>query len=220
MKQDFRVLDLMDQGGPIMWVLLGLSFVALAVTVERGIAILMARRRNHQARGALGGIVLELRGLGPAEAEEARAPARLQGPLGHLLSAGLRRAGKGAKEAERAMEIAAGVEMRRLQRGMIILATVANLAPLLGFLGTAFGMMVSFEAISNVGLSEPGLVADGIKVALTTTVAGLAVAIPVQFAYNLLASQIDTIVGELEHAGAVLLEAVTDDPVLAPSPRS
>lgn len=208
METDFRVMDLMQQGGPVMWVLLGLSFVALAVTVERGVTVFLARRRNRRARRALTAIVAELRGEGGATG----APVRLRGPLGHLLSAGLRRAGKGPEEAERAMEVTAGLDLRRLHRGMPILATIANLAPLLGFLGTAWGMMVSFKVLAEHGLSDPTLVAAGIQVALTTTVGGLAVAVPVQFAYNLLISQIDAITGEMEHAGAVLLEALEDGP--------
>jgi len=96
--------------------------------------------------------------------------------------------------------------MGRLERGLTVLATTANVAPLLGFLGTVTGMIRSFDALAQAGLSNPGLVASGIKEALTTTAGGLAVAIPVQIAYNYFMSRIGRFVREIETAANMLLE--------------
>jgi biopolymer transport protein ExbB len=103
------------------------------------------------------------------------------------------------------MQVAAEFELGRLQRGLPVLATVANLAPLIGFLGTVTGMIAAFGAIELTQLTNPGLVAAGIQEALVSTAAGLSVAIPVQLALNLYRGRIDRIAGEMEAAAEELL---------------
>ncbi|MGH7448468.1 MAG: MotA/TolQ/ExbB proton channel family protein, partial [Longimicrobiales bacterium] len=94
-----------------------------------------------------------------------------------------------------------------------ILATVAMIAPLLGFLGTVTGMINSFEALAAVGLNNPAAVARGISEALITTAAGLAIAIPVQMAYNFFVANVNGLVRKMESAAHVVLEAMSpDDP--------
>jgi biopolymer transport protein ExbB len=100
--------------------------------------------------------------------------------------------------------------MGRLERGLTVLATIANVAPLLGFLGTVTGMIKSFDALAEAGLSNPGLVAVGIKEALYTTAAGLFIAIPTQIAYNFFMSRINRFVRDIETAANMLLEAFTE----------
>jgi biopolymer transport protein ExbB len=97
-----------------------------------------------------------------------------------------------------------------LERGLGVLATISNIAPLLGFLGTVSGMINSFEALARAGLSNPGLVAQGISEALITTAAGLAVAIPILAAYNYFTARIGTYVLEMETAANVLLETYAE----------
>jgi biopolymer transport protein ExbB len=92
----------------------------------------------------------------------------------------------------------------------VVLATTANVAPLLGFLGTVTGMIKSFEALAEAGLSNPGLVAAGISEALITTATGLAVAIPVQLAYNYFMSRINKFVRDIETATNMLLETFSE----------
>ena len=87
------------------------------------------------------------------------------------------------------------------------LATVANVAPLMGFLGTVAGMINSFEALAEAGLSNPGLVASGISEALITTASGLAIAIPEQLAYNFFMNKINKFVRDVETSTNMLLEA-------------
>jgi biopolymer transport protein ExbB len=88
----------------------------------------------------------------------------------------------------------------------VILSSVANVAPLLGFFGTVSGMIQSFEALADQGLSNPGAVAAGISEALITTAAGLAVAIPVQLAYNFFMNSINKSVRDIETSTNMLLE--------------
>ena len=81
-------------------------------------------------------------------------------------------------------------------------------APLLGFLGTVTGMINSFDALASVGLNNPAAVASGISEALITTAAGLAIAIPVQMAYNYFVTRVNGLVRNMESAAHAVLESV------------
>jgi biopolymer transport protein ExbB len=126
------------------------------------------------------------------------------------MKAGLLKYGQSKEDIEKTIENAAMFEMGRLERGLTVLATIANVAPLLGFLGTVTGMISSFDALAAAGLSNPGLVASGIKEALTTTAGGLAVAIPVQVCYNYFMSRINRFVRDIETAANMLLETFNE----------
>ena len=97
------------------------------------------------------------------------------------------------------------------ERGLPILATVAMISPLLGFLGTVTGMINSFEALASVGLNNPAAVAKGISEALITTAAGLSIAIPVQMAYNYFITNVNTVVRTMESAAHVVIESLGDE---------
>ncbi|MCB9916594.1 MAG: MotA/TolQ/ExbB proton channel family protein [Planctomycetes bacterium] len=113
-------------------------------------------------------------------------------PLTRILGAGLARAGGGAVAAERAAEDAGRREVRRLTGGLRPLVVVAMIAPLLGLLGTVWGMILAFTRIAQEdGLGRPELLAGGISQALITTAAGLAVAIPTQALYYYFRARID-----------------------------
>ena len=93
---------------------------------------------------------------------------------------------------------------------MGVLATISNIAPLLGFLGTVSGMINSFDALARAGLSNPGLVAQGISEALITTATGLGVAIPILTSYNYFTTRCSKYVLEMETAANVLLETYAE----------
>jgi biopolymer transport protein ExbB len=109
---------------------------------------------------------------------------------------------------EKAIETAGIIEMSFLERGLIILATVANVAPLLGFLGTVSGMISAFEAIAQAEQVSAKLVASGISEALITTMSGLTIAIPTQVAHNLFVQRIDRFVVEMEDSAAELVDTL------------
>jgi biopolymer transport protein ExbB len=111
---------------------------------------------------------------------------------------------------EKAIESAGTIEMAFLQRGLIILASIANVAPLLGFLGTVSGMIHAFEAIAAAEQVSAKLVATGISEALITTATGLMIAIPVQLMNNFFISRIDRFVLEMEEASIELVDTLVD----------
>src|SRR5690606_28282780 len=92
--------------------------------------------------------------------------------------------------------------------GLVWLATVSNVAPLLGFFGTVIGMIQAFQAIESAGEVEATVVAGGIKVALITTAAGLAIAIPINIAHNYFVSRIDRLVLDMEESAQKMIDAV------------
>jgi len=94
--------------------------------------------------------------------------------------------------------------------GLGVLATIANIAPLLGFLGTVVGMILSFEVIAEQGLNDPGAVAKGISVALLTTAYGLIVAFFTQPFYNYFTSKVGAYTREIETASNILFETLDE----------
>lgn len=84
-------------------------------------------------------------------------------------------------------------EVKKLETGLTYVKNIATIAPLLGLLGTVYGVFIAFEAISKNGLGDPSIFSHGISIALITTIAGLIVAIPHHIAYNHFISIIDTI---------------------------
>jgi biopolymer transport protein ExbB len=126
------------------------------------------------------------------------------------MKSGLLRFGKSHEEIEKAMESVALHEVSKLEKSLWILATVANIAPLFGFLGTVTGMIASFEALAEVGLGNPEAVAGGISQALITTATGLMIALPVQAAYNYFANRVSQFALDMELSSSVLLETFSE----------
>ncbi|QKF81053.1 MotA/TolQ/ExbB proton channel family protein [Halarcobacter ebronensis] len=91
------------------------------------------------------------------------------------------------------LEIQIEYEIKKLESGLTYIKNIASVAPLLGLLGTVYGVFKAFEEITQKGLGDPTIFSGGISVALITTIAGLIVAIPHLFAYNYFISTIDTI---------------------------
>jgi len=188
------------RGRMFMWPLLLCSIIGLAAIIERFITL---RRAAINARGLIAGVVEKLRTSGIEGAIETCR--RTRGPVAAILHSGLAQADRGPAAVEKAIETAGRIEVAFLQRGLIILASVANIAPLLGFLGTVSGMIHAFEAIAAADQVTARLVASGISEALITTEAGLSIAIPVQMFYNYYISRIDRFVVEMEESSVELI---------------
>ena len=200
------LVEILEIGGIVMWVLLGFSVVALAFIIERAIALRRAKINVKEFLAKIRKALLVNRSVRDA----IKICEQYRGPVASIMKAGLVKYGQPKEDIEKTIENAALYEMGRLERGLTVLATIANVAPLLGFLGTVTGMIASFDALAEAGLSNPGLVAVGIKEALYTTAAGLFIAIPVQIAYNFFMSRINRFVRDIETAANMLLEAFTE----------
>ena len=129
-------------------------------------------------------------------------------PAANILYAGLERHEEGTDRVMKAIENQGLIELSKLERGLVVLATLTNVAPLLGFLGTVIGMIIAFQSIEAAGEVEATLVAGGIKVALLTTAAGLTIAIPVSIAHNYFVSRIDSLVIDMEESAQKMIDTL------------
>ena len=201
-------MTLFADGGWMMYPLTLCSMVALGVIFAKFWTLHVAHRGTDR--------VLE-------EVEEAASTGDVSaaieicretpGPASAILLAGLRRIQTRrlvAGELESAVATIGTIELGFLERGLVILATIANVAPLMGFLGTVVGMVLAFAAIELAGDVDPTLVAGGIKVALLTTAAGLLIAVPVNISYNFFVTRIDKLIVDMEQGTQKILNLAWD----------
>jgi len=129
-------------------------------------------------------------------------------PAANILNAGLERHDEGTDRVMKAIENQGLIEMSKLESWLVVLATLTNIAPLLGFLGTVIGMILAFQSIEAAGEVEATLVAGGIKVALLTTAAGLMIAIPVSIGHNYFVARIDSLVIDMEESAQKMVDTL------------
>ena len=129
-----------------------------------------------------------------------------RGPVASIYYQGLDRSHEGIEMVEKSVVSYGGVQMGLLEKGLSWLSLFIALAPMLGFLGTVIGMIQAFDKIVKDGQVSPTTVADGIKVALLTTVFGLIAAIVLQIFYNYILSKIDGLVHEMEDSSITLID--------------
>ncbi|MFH1278700.1 MAG: MotA/TolQ/ExbB proton channel family protein [Candidatus Eisenbacteria bacterium] len=195
------LVELFHNGGNFMWPLLALSLIGLAVLIERLITLFRAKTN---VRKLVGQVVAALHSDGIEGAK--RVCESTRGPIAAILHAGLMKAHHGRDDMEKAIQSAGTIEMSFLERGLVVLSSVATIGPLLGFLGTVSGMIHAFEAIAAAEQVNAKLVATGISEALITTATGLIIAIPAQAAYNFFIAQIDRFVIEMEEASTEMID--------------
>jgi len=200
---DMTFRDVWEGGGFMMWFLGAAFLVGMLVIVWKLIDLTTKGARTRRVLREVDGLVAEGR-----IAEAIDAAERSKTPAGRILSEGLRRHTEGTERVVKAIENAGMIEMSKLESGLVVLATVSTVAPLLGFLGTVIGMIQAFQAIELAGEVEATLVAGGIKVALITTASGLAIAIPVSIAHNYFVSRIDRLVIDMEESAQRTIDAL------------
>ena len=195
-------IELFLKGGWVMYPLLALSLMSAVFIIERLFVLRKAKINVNEFLAKLRKALIVNRSIRDA----VKVCEQYQGPVASIMKAGLLKHGQPREDIEKTIENAALYEMGRLERGLVVIATVANVAPLLGFFGTVWGMIKSFDALAEAGLSNPGLVAAGISEALITTAGGLAVAIPAQLFYNFFMNRINKFVRDIEASTNMLLE--------------
>jgi biopolymer transport protein ExbB len=194
-----------DKGGPIMWPLLLLSVLGVTVAIWRWMAIRAATQNIPSLLSSLRERLLAYDTDGAIQVCD-----RHLGPVSNIVRAGLLKFGRPKDEVELSLQDASAHELAILERGLPVLATIAMVAPLLGFLGTVTGMINSFDALASVGLNNPAAVASGISEALITTAAGLTIAIPIQMAYNYFLTRVNGTVRSMESAANLVLDALSE----------
>ena len=189
--------------GFMIWPLFFCAVVGLAVIVWKSYELFTKRTRTRKILKAVEELLAQHR---IHEALEVTRDSNA--PVAKILYAGLERHGEGTDRVLKAIENQGLIELSKLERGLVVMSTVINIAPLLGFLGTVIGMIVAFQAIEAAGEVEATLVAGGIKIALLTTAWGLGIAIPVSIAHNYFVARIDGLVIDMEESAQKMVDTL------------
>ncbi len=208
MDSNYELSQLFVDGGPMMYPLIICSLIGLGVIIAKTWTLWVAHRSALSVMESV-----EEAARGGSLDEAAEIAAATPGPAAAILLAGLRRirqmsVRKG--ELEQVVSTTGAIELSFLERGLVILATIANVAPLMGFLGTVAGMILAFDSIAVSGNVEPATVAGGIKVALLTTAAGLTIAIPINIGYNYFVARVDKLIIDMEESTQRVLNLAWD----------
>jgi biopolymer transport protein ExbB len=190
-----------EAGGGFMHPILGALVLGLAFSLER---LWTLSRANINTKQFLVKVTKALKEGGVEKAKDVCANTR--GPVASVFHAGLLRVDEGLDAAEKAIIAYGGIEMGFLERGLIWISTCITIAPMLGFTGTVQGMIQAFDAIKEAAQISPSIVAEGISVALLTTLFGLVVAMILQVFYNYFVSRIDRLVSDMEESSIQLID--------------
>ena len=201
-----QVAEYFRQGGIFMYPLLFFSVLAATVAIERFIVFSKAKINVSDFLTKIRKALLVNRNV----KEAIKICEQSKGPVASVMKAGLLRYGHSREDVEKTIENAALYELDRLEKRLGVLATTANVAPMLGFLGTVAGMIKSFATLAEQGLTNPAAVAVGISEALITTATGLIIAIPAQLVYNWYTTKVARFVRDIETASNMLVETFTE----------
>ena len=197
-------IDFISKGGWVMTPLLLCSVVALAVVFER---LIWGPRRSRVIPAGLVEEILEL--VHANRFEEAQIAARAKSsPAARIMLTALLNSDKPKKEIIDVLEITGKKESLVLNRYLSVLAIIASITPLLGLLGTVFGIMQTFHVIGQMGLGNSQQLAAGIGEALITTATGLCIAIPTLVFYRYFLSQTRNLIVDMEELALRIVEAI------------
>ena len=203
---------MLSHGGPVLWLLLLISAVAVAVFIER---FLHCHRAQINSTEFLNGVRTVLKRNNVVEALSICDAT--PGPVARLVKTAILNRDEGRERVREALEEAGSEEVPRLEEKLSLLATIAQLSPLIGLLGTVLGFITTFFDMQDKGLSaHVGDLSNGIWQALICTAAGLAVSIPAHAGYNYLVSRINSIVLDMERAATEIVRVVTEGVKPAP----
>jgi len=193
------------QGGVLM-IPIGLcSIVALAIIIERFYSLRRASIDTREFMDTMRQVLRQNRIQDAVEICD-----EVDAPIARIMRAGILKYNRTKEDIREAIEDAGHLEIPRLERYLSAMATCANIAPLLGLLGTVAGMIKAFAQIQALeGLVSPSDLAEGIGNALVTTAAGLTVAIPTLVAYNYFVSRVENMILEMEISSSELIELLT-----------
>jgi len=198
------MFELFNNGGFLMYPIFFSSLLAIAIFFERMFYLKSIKTSTRK----FGNRISDLIRKGNINFAISACRKNIS-PISQIILAALLKHGSSRDEIKEVIEDTARQEVTILERNLPILATIGNIAPLLGLLGTVFGMIKAFQVVSVVGVGNPGALAGGISEALLTTAFGLSVAIPTIVAYNYLAHRVDRQIKEMESTSVEILELLT-----------
>ena len=204
-------LDVFGLGGPVLWIILASGVLAFGVFLERALHLHRARIKSEDfVKGILN--ILRRRNIAEAQTICEETP----GPVAYVVKVAIQNRDSSKEVVQAAVNDASVAEISRMERRLVVIATVAQIAPLLGLLGTVQGLIESLIVMQqNVPLVQAADLMGGLWQALVTTGAGLIVAIPCYAAFNLLVVKIDRIVLDMERAASEIVSFISSWSALA-----
>jgi len=199
------MVQLFIDGGGFMWPILGIFIVGLVFVLERLYHLFKGLSSNEDFAYEIADEVKQS-GIDSAKTKCEGS----QGPVANLCLAALDRANLGVDEAEHALDHSGSIEMASMEKNMTWISLCIATAPMLGFLGTVWGMIQAFNDIKMANDISPAVVAGGISVALLTTAFGLVVAVILQIFQNAVLYIIDNQIVTLQKSTTALLHAIKD----------
>jgi len=209
-EKTLSIIELIGSGGTggmiIITILFLLMIVAIYIYFERLFAIKAAAKvdsnfmnqiKDHVSHGKIDSAQLLC--------------AQVNSPVSRLINKGITRIGKPLDDINTAIETAGRLEVYNLEKNVSILATISSVAPMIGFLGTVIGMILSiFEIANSGGQIDIKQLSDGLYTAMTTTVGGLIVGIIAYMAYNHLVVKTDKVVYQMEANSVEFLDHLNE----------
>jgi len=198
------MLDVFEKGGFLMYPIFICSLIAITIFFERMFYLKSIKTKSKK-------FVLRVKNLVKKGSIELAISAcrKSPTPISQIMLAGLMKFGQGRDEMKEAIEDSANQEIPVLERNLSTLSTIGNITPLLGLLGTVFGMVKAFNVIAVMGVGKPEALAGGISEALLTTAFGLSIAIPTIVVYNYLSHRVDKLIRDMEINCVDLIDLLT-----------
>ncbi len=194
-EESINLFTMAQYGGWIMIVLLLLLAFALYLFIERMVVLTKATKEDATFMNRIRDYIKD------GKMDSAiKLCQRAETPSARMIEKGITRIGRSMQDVQVAIENVGNLEVSKLEKGLVLIATIAAGAPMLGFLGTVLGMVQTFfnMAQNASGVIEIASLSEGMYQAMVTTVGGLIVGILAMFAYNFLVSRIDRVVRQLE----------------------
>ena len=203
-------MDMIVGGGAANVIIIGILFVMLGVALYIYFERLLAIRAVSKVDNTFIYKIRDNIASGKIEAAKLLC-AQSNLPAARLREQGISRIGKPLEDINKAIENAGTLEVYKLEKNTAILATIAGAGPMIGFLGTVVGMILSFHEMASAGgQAEMGALAGGIYTAMTTTVAGLIVGIIAYVGYNHLVVNTDKVVHTMEANAVDFLDLLNE----------
>ena len=199
------MVQLFIDGGGFMWPILFIFIIGFVFVIERLYHLIKGLSSNEEFAYDIAATVKQY-GIDSAKTQCEGAV----GPVANLCLSALDRADRGADEAEHALDHSGSIEMASMEKNMTWISLCIATAPMIGFLGTVWGMIQAFNDIKMANDISPAVVAGGISVALLTTAFGLIVAVVLQIFQNAVLYIIDNQIVTLQKSTTALLHAIKD----------
>ena len=194
-SKEMNMWEMFQYGGPIMYVLVAMLAFAFYLLIERLITLKAALKEDNTFMNRIRDYIYE------GKIESAMKLCReTNSPTSRMVEKGISRLGRSMSDVLIAIENVGNLEVAKLEKGLVFMASISGGAPMIGFLGTVTGMVTTFYnmSLNNSGTIQMSDLSVGMYQAMVTTIGGLIVGIIAYFAYNYLVSRVESVVRKLE----------------------